>query len=319
MQKRELATRAAPGCRSSAHFTALFMLASAIATTSFAAPTSNPAKSPKSDSTDAAGAEATANEDSGDSDESGPRKQGKSGSSVTHETVPSGTVETREPPAPPRPDAQEPRPYVAPPEAHSKDRRLTLSMVAGPWWHGLNGNGVSTKVGPVWGVSGRVDPYRWMALRVTVLRGDQPVVPDYGAMGVPNTQIQQRDFQVIYWSIRMEPTWHVSPVFSLWAGAGLGWARAIVPEPTIGALNWRSADRASVYVEGQWAVGAQYELVRNWLEIGLDLSAGALGYQHGSAHDAIQAFTPDGHMTHVGGYPYFRHKVQALFGVGVIL
>jgi hypothetical protein len=192
-------------------------------------------------------------------------------------------------------------------------------MVAGPWWHGINGTGASTHVGPVWGVSGRVEATRWLGLRATVLRGNQPVTPDYGAMGVPNTQISQPDFQIIYWSIRIEPTWHVTPRFMTWAGTGLGSARAIVPEPTIGALNWRTADRACVYLEGQWAVGAAYELLRNWLEIGVDLSAGALSYQSGSAHDPIQAYTPEGHMTHVGGYPNFQHKLQALFGVGVIL
>lgn len=117
----------------------------------------------------------------------------------------------------------------------------------------------------------------------------------------------------------MEPTWHVTNRFSLWAGPGLGWARAIVPEPSIGALNWVSADRSCVYVEGHWAMGAQYEVLRDWLMLGVDLSAAALGYQSGSAHEPVQAFTPDGHMRHIGGYPDFSRKLQALFGVGVIL
>ena len=222
-------------------------------------------------------------------------------------------------PKPPRPEDQEPRPYVAPPEPTGKERHLTLSVVAGTWLHTLNGKGASTSAGPVWGVSGRVDPYRWLGIRVSILRGNQPESPDYGGLGVPNTQISQPDFQIIYWSIRIEPTWHVSRNLSLWAGPGLGWARAIVPEPKVGNSNWITADRACVYVEGQWALGAEYELLRDWLMLSVDLSAGALGYQHGSAHDPIQAFTPEGHMTHVGGYPNFARKYQALFGLGVIL
>ncbi len=222
-------------------------------------------------------------------------------------------------PKPPRPEDQELRPYVAPVEPKVKDRHLTLSLVAGTWLHSLNGKGASTSIGPVWGVSGRVDPYRWMGIRVSILRGNQPESPEFGGLGVPNTQISQSDFQIIYWSIRMEPTWHVSETLSLWAGVGLGWARAIAPEPTVGSLNWISADRACVYVEGQWAIGAEYELVQDWLMLGVDLSAGMLGWQHGSAHDPIQAFTPEGHMTHVGGYPDFSRKYQALFGLGVIL
>ena len=229
------------------------------------------------------------------------------------------TIPVGPPPKPPRPDDQEPRPYVAPPEPTAKERHLTLSVVAGSWLHTLNGKGAATSAGPVWGVSGRVDPYRWMGIRVTILRGNQPESPDYGGLGVPNIQISQPDFQIIYWSIRLEPTWHVSRTFSLWAGPGLGWARAIAPEPRVANSNWITADRACVYVEGQWALGAEYELLRDWIMLGVDLSAGTLGWQHGSAHDPIQAFTPEGHMTHVGGYPNFSRKYQALFGLGVIL
>ena len=324
MHNGRLVSRTASFCSRPTYFTALLLtLASAVGMPSqaVAAPSSKPATAskPVSAAATTTDADATASDDSFDSDETRPHSGSKPDVKAVHDPVPAVPVATRAPPAPPKPDAQEPRPYVAPPEAYSKDRRLTLSVVAGPWWHGMNGKGASTQVGPVWGVSGRVEPTRWLGLRVTVLRGNQPVVPDYGAMGAANTQIQQPDFQIIYWSIRMEPTWHVTPTFLLWAGTGLGWARAIVPEPTIGTLNWRTADRACVYVEGQWAVGAAYELVRNWLEIGVDLSVGALSYQHGSAHDPIQAITPEGHMTHVGGYPNLQHKMQALFGVGVIL
>jgi hypothetical protein len=158
-----------------------------------------------------------------------------------------------------------------------------------------------------------------MGVRVTILRGNQPVSVDPGALGVPGAQIRQPDFQIIHWSIRMEPTWHVNQALSLWMGPGLAWARAITPQPTIGALNWRSVDRACVYLEGQWSVGGMIEVVRDWLTLGIDLSASALGYQSGSAHEDMQAFTPDGHRMHVGGYPDFSRKLQALFGVGVIL
>ncbi len=286
-----------------------------------AAPGSLPASASGSGSSgmNTPNAEAAASESSNKSAESTAPDRRKSEMSPTSEPVQAPTIPTRPAPPPPRPDEQEPRPYVAPVVPLTKEHHLTLFIVAGPWWHGLNGNGVSTRVGPTWGVSGRVEPYRWMGVRITVLRGNQPVTPDYGAWSLPNTQIQQPDFQIIYWSIRMELTWHVNRALSLWAGPGLGWARAIVPEPTIGTLGWRSTDRACVYVEGQWAIGAQYEVLRDWLVLGIDLSASALGYQQGSAHDVMQAFTPDGHMTHVGGYPDFSHKLQALFGIGVIL
>ena len=246
-------------------------------------------------------------------------RPGKSDTSLTSTPVPSPSVESKPPPPAPRADEQNPRPYVAPVEPKSKERHLTLSAVAGPWWHGINGTGATTRVGPVWGMSGRVDPFRWLGVRLTVLRGNQPVSVQYGALGVPNTQVQQPTFEIVHWSIRMEPTWHVNRELALWMGPGLAWARAVVPEPTVGSLNWRSADRACVYVEAQWALGAEYEVIRDWLVLGLDLSAGALGYQSGNAHDSMQAFTPDGHMTHLGGYPNFSRKVQALFGVGVIL
>jgi hypothetical protein len=223
------------------------------------------------------------------------------------------------PPPPPKADQQEPRPYVPPVELQGKERHVKLIAVAGPWLHGFNGKGASTSIGPVWGASVRLEPYRWLGFRLTLLRGNQPVTPDLGVWGSVDTQVHQPDFKIIHWTMRMEPTWQATKDLLLWAGVGLGWARSIVPEATIGNLGWRSAERACVYVEGQWAMGAQYELIHDWLLVDLDLSTGFLGYQSGTAHETMQAFTPEGHRTHLGGYPDFSHKLQALFGIGVIL
>jgi hypothetical protein len=286
-----------------------------------------PASNPKAGSAAAAGAEpksshaqsdASVTTDS-DADDADPKKK-TDDSPLTKQPLPSA-IPIGTPPKPPKPEDQELRPYVPPREtvALGKERHLTLSAVAGVWWHGVNGAGASTQASPVWGASGRVDPYRWLGVRFTVLRGNQSVTPNFGALGVPNVQIQQADFEIIHWTVRLEPTWHVTPLFALWAGPGLGWARAIAPEPKIGNLNWVTADRSCVYVDAQFAVGGEYEVVRDWVTLSLDLSASSLGYQSGSAHESIQAFTPDGHMTHVGGYPNFSHKVQGLFGVGIIL
>jgi hypothetical protein len=226
-----------------------------------------------------------------------------------------------EAPAPPAPKAnqQEPRPYVPPVEQEGKEHHLTLMGVAGVWQHGFNGNTASSSVGPVWGVSSRVDAFRWLGMRISILRGNQPVSPDASFMAQPNASLKQADFQIISWTFRLEPTWHATKALSLWAGVGIGWARAIVPALDTTSLGWRSADRACVYVEGQWALGAQYELIRDWVVLDLDLSTGDLGYQRGSAHDPVQAFTPEGHRTHISGYPYLSRKAQGLFGIGIIL
>ncbi len=237
--------------------------------------------------------------------------------SLRNETV-SGAPPEGPPPPEPQAEHQQPRPYVAPVELAGKERHVTLMGVAGVWRHAFDGEQASAKPGPVWGFSGRIDPYDWLGVRLSILRGNQPVTPAASAFVRPGVQIEQPHFKVIYWSIRMEPTWHVTRDFSLWAGVGLAWARALVPQPSTSDVL-RSADRACVYIEGQWALGAQYELVRDWIMLDLDLSTGALGYQKGSAHDPLQAFTSDGHRTHIGGYPYFSRKLQALFGVGVIL
>jgi len=229
-----------------------------------------------------------------------------------------GAPDAAPPPPAPKADQQEPRPYVRPVELPGKERHLTLMAVAGGWHHGFNGNTASSSIGPVWGVSGRVEPYAWLGVRLSILRGNQPVSPDANVFVQPGAQMNQPDFEIIHWSIRMEPTWNVTPDLSLWAGVGLAWARAIVPEART-SLDWRTADRACVYVEGQWALGAQYELVRDWVVLSLDLSAGTLGYQKGSAHEPIQAFTPEGRRMHLGAYPDFSRKVQGLFGIGVIL
>jgi len=302
----------------------------ALATALFVGETLSPARAVAEPASGSNGTRATASapsksndsisDEDEDEDESAP-KPTKSTAHTETTAVPESVVSDGVPPSPPKPGDENPRPYVAPPESvtHAKERHLTLSAVAGVWWHGLNGVGASTKAGPVWGASGRVEPYRWLGIRVTILRGNQSVTPNYGALGVPGVQIEQADFEFIHWSIRLEPTWNVTQRFALWAGPGLGWARAIVPEPKVGNLNWISEDRACVYVDAEFAVGGHYELLRDWITLNLELSGSSLGHQQGSAHEAVQAFTPDGHMTHIGAYPNFSHKVQGLFGIGVIL
>lgn len=227
----------------------------------------------------------------------------------------------KEAPPPPEPSADEqyPRPYVAPPAPPGKERHVALMGVVGLWRHGFDSDSMSSKVGPVWGFAGRVEPYSWLGLRLHILRGNQPATPDAAALGVPQVTLTQSHYEITYWSFRMEPTWRVTSALALWAGVGFGWGRAIVPEVGTGAAAWRSADRACVFLEGQWATGAILEVIPNWLVLDLDLSTGALGYQDGSAHESIQAFTPEGHRTHLPGYPNFSRKVQALFGIGVIL
>lgn len=155
----------------------------------------------ESNSTDASphGGKQADDADEGD-DSDVPSASTQGGHNVTDSSLHTTEVEpaqipVRPPPKPPRPEDQGPPPYVAPVELKTKDRHLVLSVVAGPWWHGLNGQGVSTRVGPVWGVSGRVNPYRWLGIRVSILRGNQPESPDYGALGVSNTQINQPHFK----------------------------------------------------------------------------------------------------------------------------
>jgi opacity protein-like surface antigen len=257
-------------------------------------------------------------DDALDDDDAKGEPQKPSLKALQTETVAAAPREGKPPPGP-KPEQQEPRPYVPPYEPVGKERHVTLMAVGGLWQHGFNGNTATSKVGPVWGVSGLIEPYRWLGVRATVLRGNQPVTPDTNTFTDAGLQVTQPHFELIFWSIRIEPTWHVTRDFSLWTGVGVGWARAVVRQPNVADAGWVSANRACVYLEGHWALGAQYELIRDWVVLDLDLSASDLGYQKGSAHDPLQAFTAEGHRTHLGSYPYFSHKVQGLFGIGVIL
>ena len=90
----------------------------------------------------------------------------------------------------------------------------------------------------------------WLVFRATAAQSTAPVTLRVGAPGLADTEVSQPDLNVLSVSARLEPTWKVSSVVSLWAGPEVGWIRTTADEPTTrGALVIRTAVRHAVGLE----------------------------------------------------------------------
>jgi hypothetical protein len=199
------------------------------------------------------------------------------------------------------------------------ERHLVLMPVVGLWQHRFNSSRVTAKVGPVWGLHARIEPWSWMSFRAGVLRGNQPVRIKDGALAAAGTDVYQPPLEILRLEARAEPMVAVGAGVSLYGGVGIGWGRSVVPEPTTKHPDLVSLGRAQVYLDYLLSLGVTYEPIVDWLVVGLDLSAGLLGSQSGSSLTSVQAFSPEGHRTNIGGLPKFSQTYSALLGVGIVL
>jgi len=211
-------------------------------------------------------------------------------------------------------------PYVEPPPRANPNRHLALTAVGGIWEHQFSGDRFRTKPGPVWGVSARIEPQPFLAVRARVLFGRQPVVADAGAFGPTTVDVVQPMLEVMQLSMLVEPQWHLGDGATLYGAASFGWARGVAPEPeTPGAGRLRSSDREFVMLTYEIGAGACYEPVPDWLTVGLYFGASIAGSRSGRALETTQAFTADGHRTWLSPIPRVTGLGLALFEIGIIL
>src|SRR5262249_1942158 len=135
-----------------------------------------------------------------------------------------------------------------------------------------------------------------------------------------NTQFEQPNLRLRSLGARLEPTWVVAPRLRLFGIVGISWLRFVAEAPTsTGEFNdLRTAERSGVELDYSFGVGASFELIPDWLNVGASVTYGVAADRTGSAHQEVQAFE-NGKLYHMGGLPKFDGATDLLFHVGLIL
>jgi hypothetical protein len=198
-------------------------------------------------------------------------------------------------------------------------RRVELGFDTGLARRPASGSDLSYGTGVLWGGHIGVPLAPWLNFRATAARSAAPVTLRRGALGLAETEVRQPDLNVLLVSARLEPTWNLSSVVSLWAGPEIGWIRTTADEPTTrGALVIRTATRHAVALEVGGSVGSSLELLRNWLVLTMSVGAFSVLDQGGSLHGRVQGFDQNGHMLQIARYPKFAGSFRSVLGFGVL-
>lgn len=197
------------------------------------------------------------------------------------------------------------------------ERHVIVMPVVGIWSHPFEQEGWTGKPGPVWGLDVKVEPYRWLGVRASFLRGNQPVGID-SATSEQSRFVYQPNLTTTQLELRAEPTLRFTSNLAGYAGVGMFWGRFVAPEPeTVPVL--RTLDRSAVHVGYEGALGIAYEPWINRVVLDLSMAAALLTKQTGSAYDEVQGFSPAGHRSMLGGLPHFSSAVRMMFGIGFVL
>lgn len=202
-------------------------------------------------------------------------------------------------------------------ELSQPDRHVILMPVVGIWSHPFELDGWTGKSGPVWGLDVKVEPYRWLGVRASFLRGNQPVGIEPDA-SQETRYAYQPNLATTQLELRVEPMLSLTRNLSGYAGLGLFWARCVAPEPTTIPAT-RTLDRSAVHVGYEGAFGIAYEPFADRIVLDLSIAGALLTKQTGSAYDEVQAFSASGHRSTLGGLPHFSSAARAMFGIGFVL
>jgi hypothetical protein len=201
-------------------------------------------------------------------------------------------------------------------------RALELGVGAGVTSRpAANSSNVTFGIGRTIGVHVRVEPWKWLGVRVMARWESLSVNFSEGALGLPpGTTYDEPDLDRVYLGISAEPTWYPIPALGLWAGAGLGWGRTTAQ--VLHASGTETAElpiRSAVFVEFPLSVGARYEVVKNWVVLNLSGHIGFLTGQSGALENPYATPGTVQRVVTVQGFPELGTSFGFLAGVGCLL
>lgn len=203
------------------------------------------------------------------------------------------------------------------PPAELSERHVVLMPTVGVWNHPFEQSGWTAKPGPIGGLDVKIEPYRWLAVRASMLRGAQPVEISAGQMS-SDAAVYQPTLKITQLQLRVEPTLRLLTNLQGYVGLGIGWGRMIVPE-AVATPHRHNYERSAVHLGYEGAIGIAYEPRADRIVLDISIAGSLLSSQTGTAYDSAQAFTDAGHRTTIGGLSYFSGAYRAMFGIGFVL
>lgn len=197
------------------------------------------------------------------------------------------------------------------------ERHVILMPVVGIWNHPLERNGWTATPGPLWGLDVKIEPFTWLGVRASALRGNQRLEIGRGLLAM-NADAYQPTLEITQLQLRAEPTLRWTRSLSSYVGLAIGWGRFIAPE-TLTSPRMHTYNRTAVYVAYEGAIGIAWEPRVDWIVLDLSVAGSLLSNQSGSAYNDVQAFTDAGHRTTLGGLSKSSGAYRAMFGIGFIL
>lgn len=206
---------------------------------------------------------------------------------------------------------------MGPLPAERPERHVVLMPVVGMWNHTFEQSGWTAKPSPVWGMDVKVEPFSWLGVRASVLRGNQRLEIGRGALA-KDVDAYQPTLQVTQLGLRLEPTLQLTRLLSGYLGFGTAWGRFVAPE-AVTSPRLHTLDRTAVHVAYEGALGFAFEPRKDWVVLDLSIVGALLTSESGTAYEGVQAFSDAGHRTTMGGLSKFSAAYRAMFGVGIIL
>jgi opacity protein-like surface antigen len=198
------------------------------------------------------------------------------------------------------------------------ERHVIVMPTVGMWHYPFKQSGWTAKPGPVWGLDVKIEPWRWLGVRASVLRGNQELELDASVPKPAATDFYQPMLEITRLQLRAEPTLQLTNALSTYVGVGVGWGRLVAPE-AITTPRLHTYERTGVHLAYEGALGIAYEPRADLIVLDLSLAGSLLTRETGTAYDPVQAFSDAGHRTTLGGLSHFSYTYRAMFGVGLIL
>jgi hypothetical protein len=128
----------------------------------------------------------------------------------------------------------------------------------------------------------------------------------------------QPDLTIVNLGARLEPTWTIHPRFRLRAVVGWSWLRMRAAAPKAEGFEIKKTFRAAVQTEITLGGGLSFDVVQDWLDVGVDIAHGFPNSRGGDAYEDQQVIV-DGQIRHIAPLPRLERATDIIFHAGLIL
>ena len=233
-------------------------------------------------------------------------------------------------------EVAEPRPQeldVVVPEPPAWERHLELgadfAFVLRPLSNGEVDNGTRYSAAPGYGFHVRWNMLRWLRFHFYFVDAHHSIELTPGALATglsdgidPAATVEEPSVSTFVFGGRLAPTWNISDRFRGWLAVGVGWGRFEYPTMVVtetGGQQFEVRERAGVFVEFPFSVGASFDVIEHWLAVELESTAAPVTGQSGSGHSNFQATDADGNIRSVAGFGAIEASFVQTLGLSLIL